>query len=88
MWNSKYSKIDKTGLRPDLKVTVIFSNDTDDTVYEQEYNVSPEDLNSDTFAGVIQSQIDILNAKDNIKQAEIDVLIDQPIEIKDSIVTP
>lgn len=65
MWTAKFKTIDKNGLRPEMKVTVIYYNDVDSTVYENIYDVSPEDLKSDTFLGIVQAQLDILNLKDD-----------------------
>lgn len=79
MWTATYKNIDKSGLQAELRVTVIFSNDQDNTTYEPDYNVLAEEL-STTFAGVVQAQLDVLNAKDNVKQTDIDVLINQPIK--------
>lgn len=64
MWQAQITNIDTFGLKPELAVTVTYSNDSDDRVYESPYEVLPEDLNGDTFNAVIQAQVDILNTKD------------------------
>lgn len=79
MWQAKYKGIDKSGLNPELKVTVEFSNG--ETTQENTYDVLPNDLNSDVFKTTIQNQIDILNAKDNIKSNDTDPLLDTEISI-------
>ncbi len=66
MWYSNISKVDATGLQPELKVTVTYSNDGDDRTYDGVYYILPEVLGSDDFNTLIQNQVDILNAKDNV----------------------
>lgn len=78
MWTSKFKNIDKNGLRPDLKVTVEFTDGQ--TVYEKEYNIFPSDLKSDSFAGMVQEQIDILNAKDDVVTTT-DIAVDKAVPI-------
>lgn len=83
MYIAKYINIDKSGLNPELKVTVLFSNGTNEI--ENTYDVLPKDLESDTFKTIVQNQLDILNAKENVQKTDLDALIDTEISIiKDS----
>lgn len=82
MWNAIYSNIDKNGFNPELKVTVSFSNDSDDRTYEKVYEVLPQDLDSDVFKKIIQSQIDIFNSKSNVQETTLDSLMDTQISPK------
>jgi hypothetical protein len=81
MWQVTYKEIDKSGLQPELNVTVEYSNDIDTTTYIRKYTVMPEDFNSDGFKQVLQNQIDILNAKDGITSESIAMVVDKPIDI-------
>lgn len=78
MWNAKYKTIDKEGLRPEIKVTVMFISD-DNRILESEYEILPQELDSENFINKIQDQLNILNAKDLISDTVL--LINKPIEI-------
>lgn len=82
MWYARYKNIDKGGLRAELIITVLYSNDSDDTTYENDYFVLPDGLN-DNFPVLVQAQIDILNAKD-VKILDNIMLVDQNISVKSS----
>lgn len=82
MWNAKYKQIDRGGLRQELQVVVLYYNDIDDTTYEKVYDVLPIELDSPSFQGLVQNQIDILNAKNDAK-LDTTNLVDKTIsEIK------
>lgn len=78
MWTAIYTNIDTSGLNPELKVTVNFSNDQDDTIYEKTYAVLPSDLNSN-FPIIVQEQIDILNSKNAAQKQNLGALIGTPV---------
>lgn len=77
MWTAKYKEIDRNGLRPEVKVTVIFTNGIDEI--ENTYEVLPADLKTDSFTGIVQHQIDILNSKD-VQLTKTDIVLEQAID--------
>lgn len=79
MWQAKYKIIDKSGLAPELKVTILYFNDTNSI--ETTYSVLPMDLNGESFKQTIQDQIDILNSKENLKSSDLDVLVDTAVDL-------
>lgn len=79
MWYAKYKEIAINGLRPELKVTVFFYNDTNNEVYESVYEVLAVDLKSGSFS--VQEKLDILNTKDTII-AESKTLIGESVSTK------
>lgn len=82
MWKATYKNVDKTGLQPELKVTVEYTNDNDSAAYLREYTVMPVDFGSDGFNAILQTQIDILDAKDAITIDAITAVVDKPILLK------
>ena len=84
MWSARYLNIDKSGLHPEVQARIEFFNDVDSTVYQKDFAVLPEDIDSDGFKQILQSQIDILNAKDAVTNDMIDSVIAKPIEITPS----
>jgi hypothetical protein len=86
MWSANYTNVDKSGLQPELRVFVQFSNDVDDTTYQREYTVMPADF-PDGLTTPIQFQVDILNSKDVITEDSIATVIATPVSLK-PIMTP
>lgn len=72
MWTAKYTNVDKSGLKPELVVTVEFSNG--DQTLTRDYTVMPADF-PDGLADPIQFQVDILNAKDTVTDQAISVAV-------------
>lgn len=81
MWIAKYLNIDKSGLNPEVKVFVEFSNDSNEIKYERSYEILSSELNT-SFPKLIQNQIDILDAKDGIEKTDLDVLIGTEISVQ------
>ena len=81
MWNATYKDIDKSGLSAELLVTVEYTDGT--TVYDQVYSVLPDDLKG-SFTTIVQNQIDILNAKENIQKTDLTALVDTEIKLDPS----
>lgn len=88
MWKAAYKKVDKSGLRPDLVVTVEFSNDVDDTTYLLDYACMPQEFDSDGFKAGLQGQIDVLDAKDVVTLDAIAAVVDKAIDVKPLLVQP
>lgn len=67
MWQANYKFIDRNGVRPEIKVCVVFTSGKES--FESIYDILPEDFKSQAFSDLIQSQLDILNNKDAIISA-------------------
>ena len=62
MWTYKITNKDRNGFRPEVKITVEFTNGKD--TLEKIYEILPEEYG--TLDSQIQSQLDILNHKEAI----------------------
>lgn len=74
MWQYKYKNIDRNNLRPEIKVTVFFTNGTDS--FEKEYEVLPIDLKTETFTGLLEEQVNLLNEKDTVIE-NVDIIVEK-----------
>lgn len=88
MWSAKYTNVDKSGLQPELIVSVEFSNDVDVTTYIKVFTVMPVDLDSDGFNSQIQAQVDILNAKDAFPLEKVTAVLGKAISVSEVKVAP
>ncbi len=82
MWTAKYKQIDKSGLNPEIKVFVEFSDGV--TTYEKDYAILPSELET-SFPKTIQAQVSILESKDAVQKTDLDALIDTQIDVQSEI---
>lgn len=81
MWHAKYKNTSRNGLNPELNVTIVFYNDFDDSSYEDNYYLLPDDFNMKSIQEIVQKKIDFLNYKD-MKLANTDIVINNNVTLK------